>query len=131
MFLKSDRGSVVVEFALILPVILILLFGIIECGSFYYAKHQTIYACREGTRLLTMTSTQNNISEIEIENLIKNALVNYPHLYILNIVGYNAPTGALVYVEILSNYPFIVLNKLIPILPTTLSTSSKTVMRHE
>ena len=47
---KSGRGQSLVEFALILPVFLMLLAGIIDFGFMFYSRITVINAAREGAR---------------------------------------------------------------------------------
>ena len=49
-FLKSERGQAMVEFALVLPVLLALLCGIIDFGWLYYNQITLNNAAREGAR---------------------------------------------------------------------------------
>jgi Flp pilus assembly protein TadG len=51
---EDDRGAIVVEFALILPLLLILLFGIIEFGRAYNTQIALQGAAREGARALAL-----------------------------------------------------------------------------
>jgi Flp pilus assembly protein TadG len=46
-----DRGAVAVEFALLLPVLLLLLFGIVDFGRLLNAQIVITQAAREGSRL--------------------------------------------------------------------------------
>lgn len=48
---RSDRGTAAVEFALILPVLLLLVFGIIDFGRALNAQITLTQAAREGARL--------------------------------------------------------------------------------
>jgi TadE-like protein len=48
--LKRNRGASVVEFALVLPLLVILVFGIIEFGLFLYNQQVITNASREGAR---------------------------------------------------------------------------------
>jgi Flp pilus assembly protein TadG len=50
----ADRGSVAVEFALLLPVLLLLLFGIIDFGRALNAQITLTQAAREGARLASL-----------------------------------------------------------------------------
>lgn len=52
----DERGAAAVEFALILPVLVLLLFGIIEFGRGYNAKVEITGAAREGARVLALDS---------------------------------------------------------------------------
>lgn len=47
---EGQRGAAVVEFAIVLPVLLLLLFGIIEMGFALYDKAMITHASREGAR---------------------------------------------------------------------------------
>ena len=51
---KGERGSVIVEFALFLPVLLVILFGIIELGSAWYFKQVMVNASRDGARFASL-----------------------------------------------------------------------------
>lgn len=49
-----DRGSVAVEFALVLPVLLLILFGVIDFGRALNAQIELTGAAREGARLAAL-----------------------------------------------------------------------------
>lgn len=48
---RGDRGAVAVEFAILLPVLLLILLGIVDFGRWYNAKVSLTQAAREGARL--------------------------------------------------------------------------------
>lgn len=48
---RGDRGAVAVEFALVLPLLVLLVFGIVEFGRGYNAKIALTSAVREGVRV--------------------------------------------------------------------------------
>lgn len=50
----NDRGAAMVEFALILPILVVLLLGIMEFGRAYNAKISIQAAAREGARALAL-----------------------------------------------------------------------------
>lgn len=51
---RSERGAAAVEFALIVPILLLLLFGIIEFGRVYNAQIELSGAAREGVRAMAI-----------------------------------------------------------------------------
>lgn len=52
--LRSERGSVAVEFALILPILVAVLLGIVEFGRAYNAQITVTAAAREGARVMSI-----------------------------------------------------------------------------
>jgi hypothetical protein len=48
---RMNRGNTAVEFALTLPVFMLLIVGIIEFGWLFFMQHTLQHATREGTRL--------------------------------------------------------------------------------
>jgi Flp pilus assembly protein TadG len=51
---RRDHGAVAVEFALVLPLLLILVFGIIDFGRLFNAQVNLTQAAREGARLAAL-----------------------------------------------------------------------------
>jgi Flp pilus assembly protein TadG len=54
---RSQEGSAAVEFAIILPVLLLLLLGALDMGHMYYIDHLITNASREGARYGAYTGT--------------------------------------------------------------------------
>lgn len=50
----DDRGAVAVEFALVLPLLLFIVFGLIDFGRAYNAQVTLTQAAREGSRLAAL-----------------------------------------------------------------------------
>ena len=104
---RTDRGNTAVEFALTLPLFMILFIGIIEFGWYFFVQHTMQYATREGMRLALVGRTiadpshpGNNLSrEASIVKTIKdNAMLPAIRNGILVSIypvstGYNDPTG--------------------------------------
>lgn len=55
--LRAERGAIAVEFAILLPVFLLLVFGIIDFGHAFYMKQMVSNASREGARYGTRYTT--------------------------------------------------------------------------
>ncbi|MGA8529601.1 MAG: TadE/TadG family type IV pilus assembly protein [Acidobacteriaceae bacterium] len=49
-FVREERGSNLVEFALVATILFILLIGVIDCSIAFYANHFVSYAAEEATR---------------------------------------------------------------------------------
>jgi Flp pilus assembly protein TadG len=76
-FLKSQKGQALVEFALILPVFILVLFSIIEFSRLWQTVNVITSAAREGVRVAAVTApsmtqvknaAQNVLSAANIEN---------------------------------------------------------------
>ncbi|MGH8945450.1 MAG: TadE/TadG family type IV pilus assembly protein [Acidimicrobiia bacterium] len=51
----AERGASLIEFALLLPILILLIFGMVEFGRAYNAKVTLTHATREGVRKLAIT----------------------------------------------------------------------------
>ena len=51
----DDRGATLVELALVLPILVLLVFGVVEFGRAYNAQVTLTHAAREGARVLALT----------------------------------------------------------------------------
>jgi Flp pilus assembly protein TadG len=51
---RRERGAAAVEFALLLPVLLLIVGGIVDFGRFFYTQNITVNASREGARMLAL-----------------------------------------------------------------------------
>jgi Flp pilus assembly protein TadG len=61
---RAEHGGVAVEFAIIFPVLMLLLFGIIDFGHAWYMRHLMSDACREGARYGARYNTDNSNNRI-------------------------------------------------------------------
>ncbi len=124
------RGSVAVEFALFVPVLLMLIMGIIELGSAWYAKQMMVNASREGARMGAMYDSSTNAEvEQQVQTLLTQA--GFAGNVTVSSTGAGGSTGDLVTVQVTANHPLSVLGSLIPELPQAITLTASTVMRHE
>src|SRR5512136_1338180 len=87
--IASRKGASMVEFALILPLLMVILFGIIEFGAVLYnqavitnaSRDASRYAARFYTSPANATATRPQCSDIQ------NYVVNYVNKYFLNFTG--------------------------------------------
>jgi Flp pilus assembly protein TadG len=60
---RDERGAAVVEFALILPVLVLFVFGIVEFGRAYSARIELTAAVREGARAVALGATSTEAQD--------------------------------------------------------------------
>jgi Flp pilus assembly protein TadG len=73
-FKKSERGSAAVEFALLLPVLATLTFGMIDFGRMLWFQEVLVNATRDGARQGTLFNSGNG--QGEIQGFVAQALAN-------------------------------------------------------
>lgn len=129
--LRSESGASAVEFALLLPLLVMILFGIIEFGMALYRQSILTNASREGARLGIVQSIPA-ITTAQINVVIDNYLAPSgipPGDVTRNIVA-GGITGSDVTVTLTLPYTFNVLPGLTSVAPT-INLTAQTVMRHE
>ena len=52
---RAERGAAAVELAIVLPVLLLVIGGIVDFGRFFYTQIQVTNAAREGARVAVVT----------------------------------------------------------------------------
>jgi len=62
LFLKDKKGQSIIEFAVILPILLMVLFGITEFGRAIMVTNVLNTASREGARLAAVSSVSDSLS---------------------------------------------------------------------
>jgi hypothetical protein len=75
-FLKNQNGATAVEFAVILPLLLLLIFGIIEFGLLLFNRHVITNAVREAARAGIVVRIPR-LSDAEIETIARNDCEQY------------------------------------------------------
>jgi len=61
----DNRGQALVEFALLLPVVMLLLLGIVEFGRAWQAKQTLTDAAREGARIAVVANGQYTVDTVQ------------------------------------------------------------------
>jgi len=78
MNLKNKKGAVLVETAIILPLLLVIVFGIIEFGWAMYITNSLNNAAREGARLAAVTPKPITADDARVDARVKSSLLfNY------------------------------------------------------
>lgn len=129
--LRSEAGASAVEFALLLPLLMMILFGIIEFGLALYRQAILTNASREGARLgivqsiPAITTAQINTA---IDNYLTPAGINPGDVTRTIVAG--GVTGTPVQVTLTLPYTYMVLPGLTSIAPQ-INLTARTEMRHE
>ena len=80
MKLKNQKGVAAIEFALVLPILLMLIFGIVEFGIILYDKAMITNASREGARAgIVYRKPGNELTCDDITTIVK----DYSEQYLL------------------------------------------------
>ncbi|MDW7646419.1 MAG: TadE/TadG family type IV pilus assembly protein [Desulfuromonadales bacterium] len=138
--LKEERGAAVVEFAIVVPLLLMLLFGIIDFGVLIYDKAMLTNASREAARAGIVAGLSGEERLAQIEAAAQRYLYNdYPSntgLMLITFAGTqsdpqiltSANLGALTFGDDLTvtvRYPFKFL--IIPAFVTSIIDSDRTI----
>lgn len=131
---QNDRGAVAAEFALLLPVFLLILFGIIEFGMLMYGREVVTNAAREGARAgIVQGPPKRTIGEITTiaNNYLTGTGINQADVTFTPAgVGLTSPN--MLTVTAVYNYNFLI--PYIPAvigIPNPLVITTQAVMRHE
>lgn len=142
------RGAVAVEAALVLPMVIIFLFGILEYGRYVMTLQVMTNAAREGahyalthTQPVTIAGTTYGNATSDVTTIINKALASRSlvgqnvQIYCSDSIGTNiglwtdTQVGQCVCVRITGNYPVLMANMLY--LPVTIPVVAQSVMRSE
>lgn len=110
---RNPKGQALVEFALILPVLMLLLLGIVEFGRAWNAKQVLTDAAREGARLAVVgdpTVTQSRVDSL-VKLVIARAGFDSTQLTIAYPDGFKTGTGNITSVELSLPYQFVALHR--------------------
>ena len=68
----NEKGTALVEFAIVLPLLIILIFGIIEFGLLLFNRQIITNACREGTRagIVQVDPQDTRLTDSEISSIV-------------------------------------------------------------
>lgn len=149
-FLFCHRGASAVEFALVLPLLIVFVFGIIEFGLLMYNQQVITNASREGARAGIVAQTLSRLQPSggdctiayppqSIECVVRNysmahmvsfGAANNP---LTTVTGYNASAtfGQNLQVVVSYNYGFLVFSNFVPSIGPTITLSATTVMKYE
>jgi len=124
------RGQSVVEFALVLPVLLLLVMGIIEFGRIFMAQQSITNASREGARTGVLPSSTSSDVQNTVTSYMASAGLDDTCTVTMTNVGPTVSSGSPTSVTVQYTLP-ILTGSIIPGLGSSMTLSHTTVMRHE
>jgi Flp pilus assembly protein TadG len=124
---RDERGAALVEFALVLPILVFLLFGIIEFGRLLNTQVMITSAAREGARFATLGSSASAITS-QVRASCPSLVADDVLVAVTNAAG---ASGTAVTVSV--TYPVVLVSDMIASLfgSTTVSVTHTAVMRIE
>jgi Flp pilus assembly protein TadG len=140
--MQRPRGAAMIEFALVLPILLVLLIGIIEAGAILYNKAVITNAAREGARVGVLRRETN----ANVDNLIKQRVNDYCSQKLLSFApgssstpddigisseAFDGRSPGLLTVSVSYTYKGFLLGRLLSAFSGPINLSSKAVMRYE
>lgn len=138
--IQRQKGAEIVEFALVLPLLLLILFGIMEFGIVFFDKAIITNASREGARA-GVVSRSPVLSNDDITTIVNNysvGLVSFSSSVASPVVTVTTTTIAaeqFLTVKVEYSYTFLILGNLmslfIPSFSNPIVLSASTVMRYE
>lgn len=94
---RSERGAAMVEFAIVLPILLLMVFGIVDFGRALYTLNNLTAATREGARLASTQISPDPTTGSSM-TAVSTAVTNY-------VVAFGGNAGAPTVSETFSGTP--------------------------
>jgi len=89
-FKSKQRGAVIVEFAIILPLLAVLAIGVTELGTAFFALNTLNKAVRDGARLKTyslapyLPPSVTPLTDVQIKAQVQSVMNGLPSFYVHN-----------------------------------------------
>lgn len=131
---RENRGQSVVEFALVFPLLLVLVIGIAEFGRAWMTMSVLTSAAREGARIAVVTAPDQAAVAARVTDVCHSAGVTPTHITCVGPIAGDPTRRVTVTVE--ANFTFITQNIMSLVggegkLTGTIPLRATTVMRHE
>jgi len=133
----NQKGAAAVEFAIILPLLLILLFGMIEFGIILYDKAMITNASREGARAGIVYVPDDERSDAEIQTGVTTVVNNYCSSYLITFGASSTinttaiRAGGNLTVRVTYQYDFLVLPNFVTDIVGNINLAAQTIMMME
>ncbi len=131
--LQGQDGVQALEFALVLPILLSLVFGIVDFGILLYTKGVMANASREGARQGIRFATPP-LTDSDIQTITKNVLAQGnldPTKATVNVTNAGGGFGTDLTVNLQYSFDFFIISALIPTLSSNLNLQSTSIMSNE
>jgi hypothetical protein len=145
---SSQKGASAVEFAIVLPLLVFITFGIVEFGVFLYDKQIITNACREGARAGVVLRYKSGVMDRLSEGETANVVGSYSTAHLITFGNTNVPvtqcvtgctpgaiSGSDLRLRVTYNYSFLMIPRLSPMLGGTFDAAwtmqAETVMKYE
>lgn len=73
---RRERGAAAVEFALVLPILIVILLGILDFGLYYYNDLQLTHAARDAARYLSVGKVAEANDAIDSTSLVSTTIAS-------------------------------------------------------
>jgi Flp pilus assembly protein TadG len=132
MHLKREEGAAAIEFALLLPLLMLILFGIIEFGLVLYNQEVITNASREGARYGIVIGSPRPTTG-QIQGVVNTYLTNagLAGSATVSVTGAQGASGNDLTVGVVYPYTFLVLPNFAAGLSDNLNLNATTVMKLE
>lgn len=139
LLLVDEKGSAAVEFALVLPILLIIIFGTIEFGLLMYNKQIITNASREGARA-GIVFQESRVSDGDIIKVVQKYTEGRLVTFGDNEIALEDPVvehlhgqdpGDDLTVTVTYHYTFLIISAFIPLIENPLDLTARTVMKYE
>lgn len=127
---SKNTGQTLVEFALILPVLFLLMFAIIEAGRYLFLKNGVTNAAREVARRAVVTNPLDAASVVAIKtDMMSGTGINLDYIEIIPEI--TPPTsGTAITVTVRKRFSNVV-PRILPLFTSLTSIRATATMRHE
>jgi Flp pilus assembly protein TadG len=102
--IKSSKGQSLVEFALVAPILIIIVLGIVEFGNLWLTMNTMSGAAREGVRIAAVTAPDVEQVENVVQNYLTASNINDATI---TVAGPNAANEVVVTVQMTYNPIFL------------------------
>ncbi len=87
---RFEDGAIAIEFALVAPIFILILTGIMELGAALFIQNNMVNVARDASR----RAATGELTEAQAEAFAENALVNWGIAYDIDVVVPNGASGA-------------------------------------